>query len=405
MFPADKPAIDTSDERKAFDSVDDKKGPKEVEEIDEKPIKEKNDTETPDEDETETTDEIETDDESVDDDETETEDDETTEQLDQDTVYQALKNADKDIFKKIPELKHILFREQKYTELFPTIDDAKEAAERSETFAKYETDLMSGDSSGLLESLEKTDKKALESFVANFIPTLEKQSKDLYLGMIFPEIKKLCRAAAKSGNEILETSAENIHWFVFGDKNLESEQGLKPVKSDEKEDNLSKREREFEQRQYDSFAKDAYQVGQNRLTKIVSFAFKDSDMSPLLQKSLSQEIMSRVDAVIARDPRHMGNINNLWEQARRNGYTSQWKDRIINTYLSRAKLLIPKYRQQVLAEAKVSGKNISDRKHPTRIPSSGSPSTMPKGKVDSKKVDWSKADERAMLDGNVPMKK
>jgi hypothetical protein len=133
-------------------------------------------------------------------------------------------------------------------------------------------------------------------------------------------------------------------------------------------------------------------------------------MSDLMQKTLSREIFARVDAAICKDPRHMGNINNLWKQAKKDGFTSDWKDRIINTYLSRAKLLIPKFRQQVLSEAKLSAKsdNGETKKRATRIPSSGSsasPSSSYRGgKVDPKKVDWSKTDERAMLDGKITLK-
>jgi len=409
-----KQGIDTSDERKAFDNIpddkgDDKSGKNKTDNSDKNDKKGKEESED-DGKETETTEEEA--DEEQQDEIDEEEDEDAEEQIsEEDSVYQALKKTDKDIFKKVPELRHIIFREQKYTEIFPTVEDATEAAEAVQTFNQYQSDLMGGNSGPLLETLEKIDKKVLENFVANFIPTLEKQSKDLYLQMIFPEIKKLCRAAAQSGDENLKNSAYHLHNYVFGDIKLDSEIGLKPKEKDEKEDNLSKRERDFEEKQYRSFATDVMDVGTARLEREIGRAFKNTDISPLLQKSLISEIKQRVDESIQKDTRHMGNINNLWSQARKEGYTSKSKERIINTYLSRAKLLIPSKRQAVLGEAKLSSKNLinderSEQKRATRIPSSSSAVNRPSGKVDAKKIDWNKVDsERAMLDGNVPMKK
>lgn len=404
--PSKTGQIDTSDERKAFDSIDDSvvdKG-KADKKADKKP-------EPKESDEDESVDDVETDEE-IDDDESDEEkvdeeDDETVSE--DDTVYQSLKKADKDIFKKVPELRQIIFREQKFTEYFSTVDAAKEAAEAVEVFNEYQADLVAGRSDNLLSALEKTDKKALESFVANFIPTLEKQNKTLYLDMIFPEFKKLCRAASRSNDENLKNAAYHLHNYIFGDTDLSADAGLKANSGKPaEEDELTTRERNFEQKQFQSFHSDVMTVGMGRVEREIGKAFKNTDISPLLQKSLTKEIMDRVDSKIQKDTRHMGNINHLWDQAKRNGFTSDWKDRIINAYLSRARLLIPPVRQAVLSEAKLNAKmGVVEAKEKTRIPSSGSAVNRQSGaKIDSKKIDWSKAgDERSMLEGNIPMKK
>src|SRR3990167_6712893 len=59
------------------------------------------------------------------------------------------------IFKDFPFLEKSYFREQKYAELLPTLDDAREAVERSETLKKFEGDLLNGNSESVLQiSLE-----------------------------------------------------------------------------------------------------------------------------------------------------------------------------------------------------------------------------------------------------------
>jgi predicted HTH transcriptional regulator len=143
------------------------------------------------------------------------------------------------------------------------------------------------------------------------------------------------------------------------------------------------------------------------LQNIISSPFKDSDLSEFMVKKLTDEIFARVDTEIKKDVRHMGNMNNLWKQAAAQGFTSEGKDRITNAYLSRAKLLIAKYRQQVLSEAKVSAKirpgNVQKRQATRITPSSTSVSRIP-GKIDGKKVNWDKTSERDMLDGKVSLK-
>src|SRR5256885_489210 len=49
------------------------------------------------------------------------------------------------VFKDFPYLEQAYYREQKYTEIFPTIDDASEALDKAGTLDRFETDLMQGD--------------------------------------------------------------------------------------------------------------------------------------------------------------------------------------------------------------------------------------------------------------------
>lgn len=397
------------DERKFLDEkVNDKKDEKKVvekeeEETPEEEVKEEEtEEETPEEETDEQAEGEEEEEEKV---EEEDETDETDEELENDSVYQQLKKRDPKILKEIPELRSVIFREQKYTELFPSIEEAKTAREQAEVFSNYERDMMSGNSENLLEALNKSDKKSLEAFVANFIPTVEKQSKDLYLGMIYPEFKKMLRAALKSEDERLITSAKNLNWFVFGDTNVDADAGLKPAKKDDRDEEISKREQAMEERLHRSFAEDVGTTADKRLRGIARSAFKDSDMSALLQNSLTDEIVRRVDKLITQDARHMGNINHLWVQARRAGFTTEWKDRIISAYLSRAKVLTPKIRQQVLSEAKVSSKSSGEPKKEVKRISSGGALQKGSGKTtDPSKVDWSKTSERDFLEGKAVLK-
>lgn len=408
MFPVDK--IDTTDERAALDHFDDDKvkarGGKEkstvTEDVDS----------TTEETSDETTEETEDIGEEIEDSTTEetTEEEDETEEIEEDNLYQQIKARDPKLLKDIPDLKHILFRDREITQLFPTVDDAREAAEGYQVFQQFQDDIASGDSSKLVAALAETNKESLEAFAGGFLTTLEKQSKDLYLETLYPEFKKLFRAAARSNDENLKNSAMHLHNFVFGDVELSAEVGLKSKKADPKEDELTKREQAFEQRQYTSFAKDISTVAVGRAKRIINKAFDNSDLSDLIKESLTDKIYDRVDKAVTKDIRHMGNMNNLWKQAKAAGFTSEWKDRITNAYLSRAKLLIPKVRQQVLSEAKVAVKVNDETRIVRRVPSSSGVSQQgnikPGQKLDVRKLDLSGENaERDLLDGKVVYKK
>lgn len=409
MFPVD--SINKSSDREALDSVDSKEKDKSADltegdttaeedfeteaEDSESDSKDEEDIE-PEEDESKDakSDEEESDDEVID---------------ENDSLYQQIQKASPKLLKEIPELKRVIFREAAYTEIFPTVEEAKESQRTAEVFQNFQQDIIEGNVETLLVAIEKTDKSALQNFVANFIPAVQQQSKELYLEMLYPEFKKLFRAAAKSGDERLKVSAENLNYFLFQDSDLDKDIGLKPAKKDEKEEKLSKREQEFEERIYKSFAQDVGSVTKGRAIRFISQAFRDSGISEWQQKKLTEDIFLKVDGIIQKDPRHQGVINQLWRQARQAGFTSEWKDRISNTYLSRAKLLIPKARQAVLSEAKVNAKineGKDDKKRPTRIASGTSTQNVSSNrKIEAKNIDWTKTSERDLLEGKFVERK
>ena len=417
--PADnkgKPDITNKTDREVFQEVDDvtdddKKGGKEP---DDKPSKEAREKageegeEIEDVDDDEDVDEDE--DKSEETDEDDEENDEEDEELKTDGLYQKLKAVSPKIFKEVPELRSVIFAEQEYRNLFPSVKDAKEAVELNQTFTKLNDDITSGEAGSLLKGLENVGKENLETFLSNFMPAVKEHSKDLYLQMTYPLLKEAIRAAIKSGDERLEVSAKNIHWFLFGDHNIDAEVGFKPQKKDPREDKISERERQFEKRQYESFSKDLGHTVKTRAERFIQQAFKDSDLTSFMQETLTEKIFQRVDKAIAEDRRLQGNLANLWKQAKKEGFTTQSKDSISNAYLSRAKVLIPKIRQQVLSEAKLTVKT-GDDKPPVdkkRIPSSGSTNASVAGAAkpaNGKVIDWEATSEKDALDGNYKYKK
>lgn len=362
------------------------------------------------EDSEEDRDEDEQDDSESDDEEVEEEEDVETEEentaLSGDSVYQALKKLDKDIFKKVPELRGVIFREQQLSQYFSSVKEAEEAYNNSQILNNFEKDFLRGNSEGLFKALSQ-NKESLNKFVGNLLPTLEKTDKNLYADAVSPVLKQLFRNAIKSNHEALIQSAKNLHWFVFGDHEIDKDAGLtSSSKADPREEEYERKERELQERTRRAFSRDVVETATKRAKRIISKSFDNSDISDLMKGHLTDEIFKRVLNSLENDRRYNSQMVELWKKAEREEYTQFGKDSLTTAFLSRAKVLIPQHRQKVLAEAKIAAKNGgSGKKKARRVPSSSS-SVVDTGskKVDPKKVDWRQTTEAMALEGKYVFK-
>jgi hypothetical protein len=71
---------------------------------------------------------------------------------------------------------------------------------------------------------------------------------------------------------------------------------------------------------------------------------------PGLKKIIVDKIFNEVVGEVAADAAHVARMDALWDRERKAGYRGAFKDSLKNTYLSRAKALVPRIRQRVRAE-------------------------------------------------------
>lgn len=357
-----------------------------------------NDAET--NDELDETDEIAEDssDETIDGEEDEVELDEN------DSIYAKLKALDPTILKKVPELREILFREKELTKYFLTVDDAKQASDIVDTFHTFERNLSDGDSSNLIEALDKS--KSLDKFAANFLPSLQEHSQDKYMQMMYPEFKKMLRVAINSGNEALALSAKNLHWFIFNNTNVEEHAGYKSdLKKSDKELSLEEKERQLVTKQAEYFGNDVQAGVDKRLNKIIAKSLENTGLKPFVLKAVTEKIITEIYSQATKDSRHQGNMSSLWSQAKRAGFTPDWKDRISLAALSRAKGLLPNIRKEVLIEAGITPSSKVNTKQPIRVVPGNASSSSVSNRPKPKDVDWGKTSELDMLQGKAPVLK
>ncbi len=144
------------------------------------------------------------------------------------------------LFKDFPHLEKAFYRNYQFTELFPTIDEAKEAQVKSETLDAFDKDLLSGNTKNILEAAKKTDPKAFYRIVDNYMSTLADIDEKAYYHVLGNTIKQtivsMVKEGRKSDNESLVNAAAILNQFTFGSSEFEP---AKNLSTDEKPENTS----------------------------------------------------------------------------------------------------------------------------------------------------------------------
>src|SRR5262245_14725457 len=101
------------------------------------------------------------------------------------------------IFKDFPYLEKAYYREQQFTELLPTIEDAKQAVQAKDTLDRFESDLMSGNAETILKVVKQQDPNAFYKIADNYLTTLRNVDEKAYYNVLGNTIKHTVAAMAQ----------------------------------------------------------------------------------------------------------------------------------------------------------------------------------------------------------------
>jgi hypothetical protein len=330
-------------------------------------------------------------------------------------TYQELKKADPEIFKKVPGLKDIFFREQKFSETFASVEEAVTAAKKADDFDIIEASLMQGDPSLVLRELAANSPESVPQLVDNFLPTLQRMSKDLYVRATMPVLQDLIRMTYNDGKRLndknLMYAAGHIAKHVFGEARIPEPRiqstGPHPAEVQLREE----RSRHFNER-YGSFNQELASESYTRLERIADRGITDPEnkLNGFTRKAITKEALAELDEKLGEDQQLANTLRQLWRRATVGGFTKEHKEAILNAHLSRAKQLLPGIRNRMVAEAlgqKVAGKN--NHKQKRDIPSGGRGAAGGvrgnAARLDPKKIDWGKTSDEDLLAGKITTRK
>jgi hypothetical protein len=306
-----------------------------------------------------------------------------------------------DAFKKFPQLERAYYREQKYAEIFPTLDDASDARERAAQFDSFQSALLKGDNVTVLKSLKEADNNAFSRVVDTYLDTLGSVDKDAYYHVIGNTFKNGIIAMVNEAERIkgdageqLKMAAQVLNQYMFGTTQWKAPGNFskEPVKNEE-QDKLDADKKAFVQERFDNALNDLSTRSRNIIKHTISSHIDPKDsMTDYVKRVAINEALEAVESAIDGDSRFKANLDKLWEKAFESKFSAVSLKNIEKAYLNKARTLLPQYIQKSRNSAlKGLGKRVSEEKEevkkkgpvatnrPATASDSGKDKTVPKG--------------------------
>ena len=323
-----------------------------------------------------------------------------------------------DLFKDFPQLRHTFFHEKEYRELYPTVEDAKEAAEDANSYRGLQ-EAFNGGAPGLAQILQSFDDESFTEFVGNILPTLREVNSNAYYAAISPQLAQFTQSLYQTGvhgdNENLKNAGLLAAQYFFGDEKVASGERQVEGAVPKKRDNSVERERaEFHNEKYVTFHNDvASECNTQLMASIVDGIDPRGVMSKDMKELLAEKVIKEINNSLSSSKYHMGIMNSLWQKASQNGFPGTSKSRITSTYLTRAKEVMPGIRSKIRAaalglrkkESKEEPNGIKGRVEPrSNVGGRSNQNTSNRKNVDASKIDWSKTTDLDYINGRITYK-
>ena len=280
------------------------------------------------------------------------------------------------LFKDFPYLERAYYREQKFTELLPTIEDAEAAVQAKQVLDRFETDVMSGNTETLLKAIKAESPKGFNKIVDDYLPTLARVDEQAYFHVLANVTKHtivgMVHEARRSNNEALQSAAQILNQFVFGTSEFRPPTQLSKDEPKErnKDKELTEREQQFVRQQFEASHSDLNTRINNTLRNTIDANIDPKkSMTDYVRKNASREALEMLESVLSRDARFQVLKDRLWEAAFKENFSKIAIDRIKSAYLSRAKTLLPTVIKKARIDAlKGLGKHVSEEETPDKSP-------------------------------------
>lgn len=262
-----------------------------------------------------------------------------------------------ELFKKHPWVEKVIYRNNAYTEIFPTVEDAKEASEATEMLDQFRTDLMSGNIETTLNTIKQNDKDAFAKVVDNYLPQLARVDRESYYHVCANVIKTLTlnmvKEARASKSDHLETAAAVVNKYMFGSDEFTPPVNLSKTDSEQEEKTKLQKEREdFQREKYESVSSDLDRRVESVLRGTITEHIDPKNaMTDYVKKNAVREAHESLEDLIRQDTTFVAHLNRLWERAMKENLSKASLDSIRSAYLSKARTLLPSVIKKARVEA------------------------------------------------------
>jgi hypothetical protein len=283
------------------------------------------------------------------------------------------------LFKDFPYLEKAYYREQQFTEVFPTINDARASAEKARILDQVESQVMNGNIGSVLQAAKQENQEAFLKIADNYLPALRAVDQQAYYHVLGNVIKDTIVTMVREGRALgeqgapLQAAANILNQFVFGSQNFSPPTTL----SRQTDPREQQREQQFQQQQYqqayaafESVREDLQTKADNVLTATIDGNIDPrGSMTDYVKQHAVKEAYDKLDDLLSKDKQFRGLLDRLWERAHERGYDKDSTDKIKSAYLSKAKTLLPtvikKARNDAL-KGLARNSDASDEEQPVR---------------------------------------
>ncbi len=275
------------------------------------------------------------------------------------------------IFKDFPYLEKAYYREQKYSEIYPSLDDAKKAQEDSQTLQTFENRILSGDISSILSVVKRDNEKAFNKLVDNYLPTLQRTDERAFFhvvnSIVKPIIYKMAQEATNNNNQELHDAARILNQFMYSSSKWEPH---KPLVETETTESEKESQKVSEERR--ALFNERFTTARDDLNTRVEATFEKaiakhidpkSEMSDYVRKNAIREAQEIVTSNLSKDTRLRAVLDRAWRKAAENGFDKDSMDNIRRIINARAQTVLPTVIKKARMEAlRGMGKRVRNDK-------------------------------------------
>jgi len=265
------------------------------------------------------------------------------------------------LFKDFPYLEKAYYREQQFTETFPTIQDAKNAATKANIVDRLDREILNGDISSILYAAKNENPEAFNKIADNYLPVLKHVDPPAYYHVMGNVLKdtiitmvREARALGEGGAP-LQAAANILNQFIFGSQNFTPPTTLSRQQDPQELNRQQQIQQENQQRfytQFESVKEDLQTRADNVLKSTIDQHIDPNEsMTDYVRGHATREALSTLGDLMSRDKHFRGLLDRLWEKAFEKRFDKDSTDKIKSAYLSKAKTLLPSVIKKARNEA------------------------------------------------------
>jgi len=263
-----------------------------------------------------------------------------------------IKEAFPEIFKKFPQLDHIIQREHQFSELFSTLKEAKDVKESIGDYNAFQAELFNGDIKGILRAVKKSDENAYNKLVGNWIEDLARVDPAANLRVANKITRSILKVLDNKAKELgmgdgeegeqLSIAVRLVNKALYGSTKLSEPEINQETQEDPREARLKEEQNKFEQQKYQAAFGDISGQMKNWLNKVVAKNVDPKETIPAyLKEKLIEDVLSALDNQLMDDTRFKNLVGSLYASAHKSGYDQSSRDKILETLKNKAKSMLP----------------------------------------------------------------